>query len=157
MDEKLIPKIDFNEYSKDKYLLDLGKYEIKEENGKIFAVLKKPRYPKTYKACKVQIHECFGIRQIMGYKFDLLERFQKLLLCRDTYWKIAGEELGLNKPWKPNWISGRPFYCISVNGNIIVKGRWYTSNKILAFPTAEMRDAFLENFNGLIEQCKELL
>ena len=37
MDEKLIPKIDFSEYSKDKYLLDLGNYEIKEENGKIFA------------------------------------------------------------------------------------------------------------------------
>jgi len=156
MDEKLIPKIDFNEYSKDKYLLDLGKYEIKEENGKIFAVLKKHKYPKTYKACR-SILDDYNISSVVGYKSSLLESLQDLLVRRDAYWKIAGEELGLNKPWKPNWISGRPFYCISVNGNIIVKGRWYTSNKILAFPTAEMRDAFLENFNGLIEQCKELL
>ena len=42
-------------------------------------------------------------------------------------------------------------------GNTIGKGKWYTDNKILAFPTEEMRDAFYENFKDLIEQCKELL
>ena len=31
------------------------------------------------------------------------------------------------------------------------------SNTILAFPTKEMRDAFYENFEDLIENCKELL
>jgi hypothetical protein len=30
-------------------------------------------------------------------------------------------------------------------------------NHILVFPTAEMRDAFYENFKDLIESCKELL
>lgn len=159
MDEKLIPKIDFNEYSKDKYLLDLGNYEIKEENGKIFAVLKKPKYPKTFSACKIQIHECFGIRQIMGYKFDLLERFQKLLLCRDMYWKIAGEEMGLGKPWKPDWTtSGQDRYTIETNYNeVIFSKTQYGYRVILVFPTKEMRDAFYENFKNLIEQCKELL
>ena len=157
MDEKLIPKIDFNEYSKDKYLLDLGNYEIKEENGKIFAVLKKPKYPKTFSACKIQIHECFGIRQIMGYKFDLLERFQKLLLCRDMYWKIAGEEMGLGKPWKPDWNELIPKYTITFIENKLVKHFTLTQNYILAFPTEEMRNTFYENFKTLIEQCKELL
>ena len=157
MDEKLIPKIDFNEYSKDKYLLDLGNYEIKEENGKIFAVLKNPKYPKTFYACKVQIHECFGMRQARGYKFDLLERFQKLLLCRDMYWKIAGEEMGLDKPWKPDWNESSPKYTILVLENKLVKHFALTHNYILAFPTEEMRDAFYENFKDLIEQCKELL
>ena len=157
MDEKLIPKIDFNEYSKDKYLLDLGNYEIKEENGKIFAVLKKPEYPKTFLACKIQIHECFGMHQVMGYKFDLLERFQKLLLCRDMYWKIAGEELGLGKPWEPDWNDGELKYCINVINNVIVRQKFCGDNHILAFPTEEIRDAFYENFKGLIDQCKELL
>lgn len=46
--EKLMPKIDFNEYCKDKYILDLGNYEIKEENGKTYAVRKWLEYPKTY-------------------------------------------------------------------------------------------------------------
>lgn len=31
------------------------------------------------------------------------------------------------------------------------------ANYLLDFPTAEMRDAFYENFKDLIEQCKELL
>jgi len=31
------------------------------------------------------------------------------------------------------------------------------TNKILVFPTVEMRDAFYENFNELIEKCKKLL
>ena len=159
MDEKLIPKIDFNEYSKDKYLLDLGNYEIKEENGKIFAVLKKPKYPKTYFACKIQIHESFGMRQVMGYKFDLLERFQKLLLCRDMYWKIAGEEMGLDKPWKPKHEYDEEIffiYCDRANG--INKGQGFpTDNFCLTFPTEEMRNAFYENFKDLIEQCREFL
>ena len=155
MDEKLIPKIDFNEYSKDKYLLDLGNYEIKEENGKIFAVLKKPKYPKTFYACKVQIHECFGMRQAMGYKFDLLERFQKLLLCRDMYWKIAGEQMGLGKPWEPDWNEAND--CI-INWNSEIKCEPIVcKNVILAFPNEEMRDAFYKNFKDLIEECKELL
>ena len=97
------------------------------------------------------------LRHIIGHKAELLFNLEKLLICRDAYWKIAGEQLGLDKPWKPDWTSGKPFHCISVSGNIIGKGKWYTDNKILAFPTEEMRDTFYENFKDLIEQCKELL
>jgi hypothetical protein len=32
-----------------------------------------------------------------------LEAFRKLLICRDAYWKIAGEQLELDKPWEPDW------------------------------------------------------
>ena len=31
------------------------------------------------------------------------------------------------------------------------------NSALFVFPTAEMRDAFYENFKELIEQCKELL
>lgn len=92
-----------------------------------------------------------------GYEWRLVSNLQKLLLCRDAYWKIAGEQMRLKGPWKPDWTSGKPFYCISVSGNIIGKGKWYTDNKILAFPTEEIRDIFYENFKDLIEQCKSLL
>jgi hypothetical protein len=81
----------------------------------------------------------------------------KLKICRDAYWKIAGKEMGLGKFWKPDWTSGKPVYCISVSVNAIGTGKWYTDNKILAFPTEEMRDAFYDNFKDLIESCKELL
>jgi hypothetical protein len=122
-------------------------------------VNKKPKYPDNYEEC-VRI-----AKNIHGYDIHidapayrgLLESFVKLLICRDAYWKIAGEEMGLGKLWEPDWTSGKPFYCISVSENTIGKGKWYTDNKILAFPTEEMRDTFYENFKDLIEQCKSLL
>lgn len=118
---------------------------------------KKPQYPKDYVECCECLKHTPFINNVSGYKRDTIAALQTLITCRDAYWKLAGTEMGLDKPWKPEWASGKPFYCISVNGNIIDKGKWYTDNKILAFPTPEMRDAFYENFRELIEQCKELL
>lgn len=116
-------------------------------------------YPKTYEECisKLRINrDC----KVEGYKCDLLTAFQKLLICRNAYWKIAGEEMGLGKPWNPDWSNKNELkYCIE---NRYDKGIHYDvlvhTQKTLAFPTYEMRDAFYDNFNEkLIEQCKELL
>lgn len=66
--------------------------------------------------------------------------------------------MGLDKPWKPDWKHlNRKFYCIYNSKNNIVKNVTYGENKILAFPTEEMQDAFYENFQELINSCKELL
>lgn len=118
-------------------------------------VNKKPKYPKTFKECRAILNCMEG--NMTGYKASLFASLQDLLICRDAYWKIAGEEMGLDGPWEHNWTSGYPVYCISVSVNTIGKGKWYTDNKILAFPTEEMRDVFYENFKDLIESCKELL
>lgn len=157
MDKKLIPKIDFNEYSKDKYLLDLGNYEIKEEDGKIFAVLKKSKYPKTYEECclQIKVRNSFLMRNYMPsetYKIGLIDSFQKLLICRDAYWKLADN-------WKPNWNDMiQPKFGIHTIKNQIKHTTLYVlKNLILVFPTEEMRDAFYKNFKDLIEKCKELL
>ena len=115
-------------------------------------------YPKTYEECisKLRINRnC----KVEGYKCDLLTAFQKLLICRNAYWKIAGEEMGLGKPWKPDWSNKNELkYCIE---NSYDKGIHYDvlvhTQKTLAFPTYEMRDAFYDNFKELIKQCKELL
>lgn len=136
-----------------------SKFEMIEINGKYFVVKKQPKYPKTYEECeKILGFEDSIIEGCLGYEYKLLNTFQKLLMCRDAYWKIAGEQMGLGKPWKPNWKHGNDkFYCICTSEGEIVLGEWYIDNKILAFPTEEMRAAFYENFKELIEQCKELL
>ena len=83
--------------------------------------------------------------------------FIKLKRCRDAYWKIAGEKMGLGKPWGPD-LENEELYCIQNYNKQIVIGRTNTAfNKFLIFPTEEMRDAFYENFKDLIENCKELL
>ena len=136
---------------------------FKDENGnvinatKIVLEKKKKEYPKTYDECIM--HALLGV----GYnRALLLVKLEKLLTCRDAYWKIAGEEMGLGKPWKPDYDSGvDKFGIICLDG--VVQESYPTTNwerhlnKLLDFPTPEMRDAFYENFKELIEQCKELL
>ena len=144
--------------------LKLGDYEIVVRDGKTYAVRKKPAYPKTYEEC----YDILGLLKpsdddsnIYGYKTPLLSKFQKLLICRDTYWKIAGEEMGLGKPWEPKfgkYIHYSINFYLYKDSFVLHKGEYNNSdNRILVFPTEEMRDAFYENFKNLIEGCKELL
>ena len=123
-------------------------YEIKEINGKYYAVKKKSKYPKTYEECCDIMNEYSTQPSITGYKCELLHNFRKLLICCDAYWKIAGD-------WKPDFTK-ECYYIYNEFGNI-QKFEGFGDNAILVFPTAEMRDAFYENFKDLIEQCKELL
>ena len=93
-----------------------------------------------------------------GYKEALIAKFQELLICRDAYWKIAGETMGLGKPWRPDWGSANSKKSILYTcENKIHTGISLINNHTLAFPSEEMRDTFYENFKELIEECKELL
>lgn len=127
----------------------------------------KKEYPKTYEECckllgideydLVQDYRVGKIRNIQSERIERLNILNKLLICRDAYWKLYGEEIGLGKPWEPSdsdYITGR--YCIFVHrGNILCDTP--AQDCIFTFPTEEMRDAFYENFDPDIEFCKELL
>ena len=154
--------------------LQLGDYEIEVRDGKTYAVLKKPKYPTNYNECcevlvgrKPNPHEIsFDKMELClvdsdntqnldfqaPYLFQLNSLF-RVLMCCNAYWKIAGEEMGLGKPWAPR--DAKDKYIIRRVGDTIVKG--YNISCVLEFPTVEMRDAFYENFKDLIENCKELL
>lgn len=128
-----------------------------DDDNKVVLTKKQPQYPKTYVEC-AKILDCFSAAYIDGYKNDLLEKLQELLVCRDAYWKIAGEQMGLSEPWKPDWLNTeQDKYVLYTHNNIICLNRFVLGHNVLAFPTAEMRDAFLENFKELIELCKDLL
>lgn len=144
-------------------------HEVVVEDGKTFVVRKKPQYPKTYEEC---FNICFGnkhhIVQVVGLdglgdNKELFESFIKLKICRDAYWKLAGEQMGLGKPWEPDYSEesyeqGSPIkYVIYYMGTYITKEQKCTPSYILTFPTEETRDAFYKNFKEEIENCKELL
>lgn len=144
-------------------------YIFKDENGnvinatKIVFEKKEKEYPKLFVDCCAILYpnDNFQIasQRVKGHKGDLLFHFQKLLICRDAYWKIAGEDMRLEKSWEPVWCNERVKYClvnIPIYGGICKRQHSDTKN-ILAFPTEEMRDAFYEAFKDLIEECKELL
>lgn len=114
-------------------------------------VNRKPKYPTTYEECC----QYLGCADKLGV--GNLIPLQQLVNARNAYWKIAGEEMGLDKRWEPDWSKSDPKYTIVVIENRLVKHLALTQNFILAFPTEEMRDVFYKNFKSLIESCKELL
>ena len=153
------------EYDGLAYTLPNG-YIFKDENGnvinatKIVLEKKKKEYPKTFRECQ----ECLGEDvppmeepDSKTHRRRQVHLLEVLLICRDVYWKIAGEQMGFGKPWEPDWNDDEKKYTIEYYDGEIIKDVSLLENRILVFPTTEMRDAFKENFKEEIEQCKELL
>ena len=145
-------------------------WKFEQRGNKMFGVRKYPRYPKTYQECcdilrietnrTIEHDNCLGYRNITLYDINLLTQlryFRKLLICRDAYWKIAGEQMGLDKPWKPEWTIYKHKFCLGTDKDKVIEECVTTGNRILAFPTKEMRDAFYDAFEELINEVKELL
>lgn len=100
-----------------------------------------------------EVLEILDISMFMSenYRKEQLEALQRLLIFRDAWWKMADD-------WKPDWTNFEVNkFCIGVDRNITSNCNKVTGNKILAFPTAEMRDAFYDAFEELINEVKELL
>ena len=124
------------------------------DNGMLIEFVKKQtQYPKTYnECCEITKNVAKTTHELdIAYNPHLIYDFQKLLICRDAYWKIADN-------WKPDWNNDTQFkYIITCRRNNIIKDTYTAKNCTFAFPTEEMRDAFYENFKDLIDKCKELL
>ena len=135
-------------------------YEITEvSKDKVFIKPIKPKYPKTIEECVKLLGVDFRL-DMNSYKRKLMANFYRLIICRDAYWKILGEEMGLGKPWDSTYGSGEWGYWFGydINENkIYLQDSRILVNHTLVFPTEEIRDTFYENFKDLIEQCKELL
>ena len=114
------------------------------------------KYPTSYEEC-CKITEDVADASLTCFACKLLNDFQKLLLCRDAYWKIAGEELGLDGHWEPDWNDLNRKYFISLTCDGIGLYDDFRNPQVLAFPTEEMRDVFYNNFKYRIESCKTLL
>lgn len=140
-----------------------------DDDGKIVLTKKQPRYPKTYGECckiitaKYDTHYFYTKKDKEEYPnevklLDCLDNLRKLLICRDAYWKIADEQMGLGKPWEPNWEDeSEDKYTIVLHDNKNCYANCKGTCSFLTFPTAEMRDTFYENFKDLIEECKMFL
>ena len=127
---------------------------------------KKKEYPKTYEECCKILDFCGeyffttyedgihfpgeenNIYKILKYTSILT----KLLICRDAYWKIAGEEMELGKSWEPDYNDFNKtlsMYCLCGKFGLSV-----INPLQFVFPSKEMRDEFAENFKKDIESCK---
>ena len=146
-------------------------YVFKDENGnvinttKITIGKKKKEYPKTYEECCKILDFCgeyFFTTYEDGIHFPgednniykILKStsiLTKLLICRDAYWKIAGEEMELGKSWKPDYNDFNKtlsMYCLCGKFGLSV-----INPLQFVFPSKEMRDEFAENFKKDIDSC----
>lgn len=136
---------------KEKELILPDDWEVKEVVGnKIIIREKDKELPKTwhecFKPCEAEYLDSTSYSNAVpsNLKNPMLALCQ-LLICRNAWWKQLG--------WKPDWSNPNEKHCITYKGNKI---KCYESC-ILAFPTAEVRDQFLDSFRDLIEEAKELL
>ena len=111
----------------------------------------KKEYPKSYEECV----KCIKSVKEASDRAALLCKLERLLVCRDAYWKIAGEEMGLGKPWRPS--KDKIVYNIYRQSNEIETDIFSGESVPFEFPTKEMRDDFKKNFDPDIEICKEFL
>ena len=148
--------------------IDIPKgYKAKEiKKGKI--ILEKIYLPETWERCMEVIGRAEFIRA-SNLKDDkgriIINEFNKnvvptgltkpllalcqLLICRNAWWKQL--------KWKPDLKSDDIMYVIRYySGNISTDYTRYL-NFVLAFPTKEVRDQFVDSFRDLIEEAKELL
>lgn len=121
--------------------------------------IEKCLFPKNYEDCYDDLNREMTVIFVDKKEDYLYTDFVQLIRCRNTYWEIIGKEMGLDKPWKPNYetLVDNEYFTIHTFNNEIVKSGTSHRNAILAFPTEEIRDIFYENFKDFIENCKELL
>lgn len=160
--DALATKIDKELPSGNQYVWELPDgYQFVDEKGNVINATqivlekKKKEYPKTYEECcevlGIGIHGHYAL----GYKSETLSTFQNLIICRNAYWKIAGEQMGLGKPWEPS--GNEDCFVISRSCGEVYLYSSAGDCEPFEFPTPEMRDAFKENFDPDIEICKEFL
>lgn len=118
-------------------------------------IANKQQYPKNVAECREVVafnaHNKAHTRYVLAVT-AMLDAFITLLMCRGAYWTIANN-------WRPFWkdsFQERYSIICDSHGNL-QKLRLAHRPTTFVFPTKEMRDAFYENFNELLNQCKELV
>lgn len=132
------------------------------DNGMLVEYVKKqPQYPKTYEECcrivnaNPYIRLKYDLSDGQKYSYDVdnlhfYENLRQLRICRDAYWKLTGN-------WEPDWEDGTPKYGLIVSGNRVKKQKSEYVQMKFCFPTEDILDAFCENFDKPINNCKEML
>lgn len=154
---------DYKSNGKDIELILNNEWIAKVGNNGNVVLKRKPKYPETFEECCKILGEQPDAYEsnstIYGYESDKIASFQKLLICRNAYWKVIGEELGLDGPWKPEYKDGaNNYYCTIHTFNNEVRCL-ATSHRqaVLAFPNETIRDKFHVRFGYFINDCEEFL
>ena len=120
------------------------------ENGEVKIRRAEPELPTTYEEAVDVINYDILTRMLVPQNMSRpVTALCNLLVCRNAWWQKLG--------WKPDWKEHDGKFVIRPNYDNVECSANATANRILAFPTEEVRDKFAETFKDLIEEAKELL
>ena len=137
--------------------LQLGDYVLVTEGDKTYVQLKDDLlYPNTYEGC-CKVLGCEpvpdglllkeGANEHNKYLYsDEMNALFKLLICRNAYWKLAGD-------WAPNWKDDSKKSAVAVIEDEPRVTTRYTERNMFVFPSESLCVRFLNNFKDLFEQC----
>lgn len=147
-----------DEYSKESLTLkyDPNKYDMtSDDNGNI--VLKvKISLPQTFGDCCNILNALPSAISTPGYATEELGDLERLLICRDAFYKAIGFDIekDLILKWKNAYV---PIITKNDNCNGICRKSGYAQFHLLPFPTTEDRDYFFEKFYDYIDKCKKFI
>ena len=120
------------------------------ENGEVKIRRVEPEFPTDFEKAlgAVRVSEIRSLLVPSGM-YGAVSALCKLLICRNAWWQKLG--------WKPDWKEHDGKFVIRPNYDNVECSANATANRILAFPTEEVRDKFAETFKDLIKEAKELL
>ena len=120
------------------------------ENGEVKIRRVEPELPTDFEEAlySIKVSEIRSLLVPSGM-YGAVSALCKLLIYRNAWW----EKLG----WKPDWKEHDGKFVIRPNYDNVECSTNATANRILAFPTEEVRDKFAETFKDLIEEAKKLL
>lgn len=87
------------------------------------------------------------VEQLTENEAIAIKAFSKLL-------KLRRDWIG---DWEPDWCVSKTKYCIIVVSNCLTIACFRSDHHVFSFPTKEMAQEFLESFNDLFNQCKNIL
>jgi hypothetical protein len=146
-----------DEYSKENITLkyDPNKYEMtSDDNGNI--VLKaKISLPQTFEDCCNILNAQPSASPTSGYATEELGDLERLLICRDAFYKAIGFDIEKDflMKWKNAYV---PIISKNDDGNICRKSG-YAQLHLLPFPKTEDRDYFFDKFYDYIDKCKKFI
>lgn len=80
---------------------------------------------------------------------EAINAYAQLITARNSWWKVLN--------YSPSWNGYDKNYFVAVYNNEIVGNESSSSNHAFAFPSKEIRDAFMENFKEELETAKKLI
>ena len=146
-----------DEYSKEDITLkyDPNKYEMTSDNNGNIILKAKISLPQTFYDCCKILNTQPSAAPTSGYATEELSDLERLLICRDAFYKAIGFDIEKDflLKWKNAYV---PIISKNDDGNICRKSG-YAQLHLLPFPTTEDRDYFFEKFYDYIDKCKKFI